>query len=410
MRILYFSQYFPPETGATQIRAYEMATGLVRAGHRVTMICEFPNHPHGVIPAEYKGKLFERAELDGIDVIRVWVKSNPKKTYNTRLAFYVSYMLAAIVAGLFLARGKYDAIYATSPPLFVGGAGLLVSLLRRTPFFFEVRDLWPESAVKLGQLSRPQAIRWATWLEERCYARAQKIIVVVDHMLRRLTERGIAPDKLKLIRNGANTDLFRPDPDRRQEIRAELGLNGNFLVLYAGLHGLVYDLVAIMDVAAMLKDHRDIKLLFVGDGPTKAATVARAEELALDNVIFLPTQPIQRIAGFFNAADVTLAPLRKPQMEGAFPVKVYDSMASEVPVILCAEPETTEIVLNNRAGLVTDSGDYEAIREAILTLYQDPQLRLDLGRNGRQAVLRHYSRQAQAAELATLLAGTLLNQ
>jgi len=97
-------------------------------------------------------------------------------------------------------------------------------------------------------------------------------------------------------------------------------------------------------------------------------------------------------------------------MEGAFPVKVYDSMASEVPVILCAEPETTEIVLNNRAGLVTDSGDYEAIRDAILTLYQDPQLRLDLGRNGRQAVLRHYSRQAQAAELATLLAGTLLNQ
>ena len=229
-------------------------------------------------------------------------------------------------------------------------------------------------------------------------------------MIASLKERGQPPEKLTLIRNGANTDLFRPDPARRAAIREELGFNGQFILLYAGLHGLVYDLQGVIEVAAMLAGKPGIHWLFVGDGPTKAATVARAAELGLENVLFLPPQSLQRIAGFFNAADVTLAPLRKPQMKGAFPVKVFDSMASEVPVILCAEPETTEIVLNNRAGLVTDSGDYEAIRDAILTLYQDPQLRLDLGRNGRQAVLQHYSRQAQAAELATLLAGTLLNQ
>ena len=211
-------------------------------------------------------------------------------------------------------------------------------------FFFDVRDLWPESAVKLGELTRPRAIRWATWLEESCYARAQKIIVVVDHMLRRLVERGIAPDKLKLIRNGANTDLFRPDPDRRQEIRTELGLNGEFLLLYAGLHGLVYDLVAIMDVAALLKDYRDIKLLFVGDGPTKAATVARAEVLALDNVMFLPTQPIQRIAGFFNAADVTLAPLRKPEDAAALgaELRTLDEVFREADVVSLHTPNLPE--------------------------------------------------------------------
>ncbi len=154
----------------------------------------------------------------------------------------------------------------------------------------------------------------------------------------------------------------------------------------------------------------DIRWLFVGDGPTKAATVARAGELGLENVLFLPPQSRERIAGFFNAADVTLAPLRKPQIAGGFPVKVYDSMASEVPVIACAEGETRTVVLENKAGLVTGPGDYIALQAAIVTLYEDPQLRLDMGRNGRLAVLYQYSRQAQAAELAELLAATLLHQ
>ncbi len=162
----------------------------------------------------------------------------------------------AILAGLFFARGKYDAIYASSPPLFVGGAGLVVSLLRRTPFFFEVRDLWPESAVKLGQLTRPRAIRWATWLEESCYHRARKIVVTAAEMVARLQERGLPAEKLVLIRNGANSDLFRPDPGRRADIRAELGYNGEFVLLYAGLHGLVYDLEGVMDVADALRDKR----------------------------------------------------------------------------------------------------------------------------------------------------------
>jgi colanic acid biosynthesis glycosyl transferase WcaI len=149
MRILYLSQYFPPEVGATQTRAYEMACGLVQAGHQVTMIAELPNHPQGIIPPEYRGKIYERSDLDGIDVIRVWVKTSPIKTFYSRMAFYLSYMLMAVMAGLLLARGKYDLIYATSPPLFVGAAALILSFIRRTLLVFEVRDLWPESAIGL---------------------------------------------------------------------------------------------------------------------------------------------------------------------------------------------------------------------------------------------------------------------
>ena len=125
MRILYLAQYFPPEIGASQIRAIEMCRGLVKAGHDVTVIAEVPNHPSGIKPPEYKRTLFDRKTQDGFEVIRVWVKASPEKTFRTRLIFYLSYMFTAAVAGLFLARGKYDLVFTTSPPLFGGAAGLV---------------------------------------------------------------------------------------------------------------------------------------------------------------------------------------------------------------------------------------------------------------------------------------------
>jgi hypothetical protein len=167
MRVLYLSQYFPPEVGATQTRAHEMACYLVQAGHQVTMLAEIPNHPSGIIPPAYRGKLWERRPLDGIDVIRLWVITSPHKGFRQRMLFYLSYMVMAILAGLVVGlrlRRRYDVIYATSPPLFAGLAGAILSILLRTRLVFEVRDLWPESAVALGELSSPRAIRLAEYV------------------------------------------------------------------------------------------------------------------------------------------------------------------------------------------------------------------------------------------------------
>ncbi len=209
MRILYLSQYFPPEIGATQTRAYEMATGLIRAGHQVTMLTEAPNHPAGIIHPAYRGRFWVRENLNDIDVIRVWVKTSPVKTFRNRMAFYLSYMFNAILAGLFLAQGRYDVIYATSPPLFVGIAGVILSFLRRTPLVFEVRDLWPESAVALGELENPRAIKLATQLEQACYRQARAIVLTTQEMKDHLAHRGIPQEKMYIIRNGANPELFR---------------------------------------------------------------------------------------------------------------------------------------------------------------------------------------------------------
>ena len=166
MRILYFTQYYPPEVGATQTRAHEMSAFLAEHGHHVTIITEVPNHPSGIVPAAYRGRLSERRLENGIDVLRLWVWASPEKTFKSRMQFYLSYMSMAALAGV-LIRGKYDLVYATSPPLFVGAAGLVAATVRRIPFVFEVRDLWPE----IGRCAR-RAIRQARHQGRRGSGRA----------------------------------------------------------------------------------------------------------------------------------------------------------------------------------------------------------------------------------------------
>jgi glycosyltransferase involved in cell wall biosynthesis len=403
MRILYLSQYFPPEVGATQIRAYEMARHLVSAGHQVTVVTEVPNHPSGIIPAEYRGKVYERTNWHGIDVIRVWVKASPEKSFAARMLFYTSYMVNATLAGLLLARGRYDLIYASSPPLFVGTAALALSCLRRTPMVFEVRDLWPESAVTLGELRNRRFVRWATRLEETCYRRANRVVVTAQEIMDRLRERGIAEQKLALVRNGSNTDLFQCDRQARQRQRSALGLEDSFVVLYAGLHGLAYDLEGLMDVAQILKPEDDIHFVLVGDGPTKDRVQQRARQLSLQNVTFLPSQAPERVGEFFNAADLSVVPMREPHIVGTLPVKIYDSMACQVPVLVSATGEAQAIVERSQAGIATPPHDPVRLAEAILHLRDRPALRSELGRNGRRAVERHYTRRAQAQRLERIL-------
>ena len=161
MRILYLTQYFPPEIGATQTRGFEMARGLVRCGHHVTVLTEFPNHPVGVIPARYRGMWIERESLDGIDVVRVRVRASTAKGLTARMLFYCSYAAMATLVGLFRLRDRPDLVFATSPPLFVGLAALALGALRRRPMVFEVRDLWPESAEQLGEVRNRGALALA---------------------------------------------------------------------------------------------------------------------------------------------------------------------------------------------------------------------------------------------------------
>lgn len=404
MRILYISQYFPPEIGATQTRAYEMASNLIHMGHSVTMLTEIPNHPSGVFPLEYRGKFYERKDLNGIDVIRLWVYASPKKTFYKRLAFYLSFMINAVLVGVLVVKKRYDVVYATSPPLFVGAAGLALSILKRMPFVFEVRDLWPESAIELGELHNRFAIKWATRLEAVCYRRAKKIIVVTNGIHDHLLQRGIPKEKLAVIHNGSNTDLFQYRPTGRARIRRQLGLDNKFIVLYAGIIGIAQGLETVIQAARMLHDQKDIQFIFVGEGPQKAHLTSILSRTNINNLMFLDEQPREIIPDYLSASDIAIVPLRNIDIfRSALPSKIFDAWACERPVLLSAEGEARNVMEKAQGGIRISPENPEEMVSAINFLKSSPDQRLNFGRNGRRFTLQHYSRQAQAEKLENIL-------
>jgi len=404
MRILYLSQYFPPEAGATQTRSYEMAHNLILLGHQVTMITEVPNHPSGIIHPEYRGELFHRSNLDGIDVIRVWVKASPKKNFINRMLFYISFMLFSSLAGLFITRSRYDLIYATSPPLFVGATGLFLSWQKRVPLVFEVRDLWPESAIALRELTNPLAIRWASRLEEACYAHANKVIVVTQGIFERLLQRGIPVDRLSLIPNGANTALFQYRPEARERIRGKLGLAEKFVVIYAGIHGIAQGLEAVVEAARLLATDARVYFVLVGEGPQKREIANLVREYELTNLSLLPEQPREVIPDYLSAADVALVPLRKVAIfEGALPSKIFDAWACNRPVLISIDGEARQVVELTGGGVYVPPEDAVSLKDAILSLMQDDAGRKTMGIHGRAFTEKYYTRKALAEKLAQTL-------
>ena len=410
MRILYLSQYFPPEVGATQTRAYEMAKGLVKAGHEVTVLTELPNHPSGIVAAEFRGKLWVRRDLDGIEVIHGWVKASPVKTLVTRMLFYLSYMVMATITGLFAARGRYDVIYCTSPPLFAGGAGLALSFLRRTPLVFEVRDLWPESAVALGELNNKLAIRLSAWLARRCYQRARQVIGVTRGIMAGLRELGVPAEKLHFIPNGANTELFQYRPDGAQAIRHRHNLHGHFVAVYAGILGLAYSLETVLQAADLLRDDDRFRFLIIGAGPREPELKALKRQLDLPNLTFVGEVPYQSLPDFLSAADVSLIPLRELAFfNGTLPVKMFDAWACETATILSvSDGEAVKATEAAGAGLVIRPEDAAALVNALQQMVDWPTRRPLAGQNGRTFVLANYSRQRQAEQLAEILHGVII--
>ena len=403
MRILYFSQYFPPEVGATQTRAYEMSRYLAEQGHAVTVVTEIPNHPSGIIPQAYRGRLSERRKEGGVDVLRLWVWASPEKTFKSRMRFYLSYMGMAVLAGSLL-RGKYDVVIATSPPLFVGCAGLVASIIRHIPFVFEVRDLWPESAVALGELSSKKAIRLAERLEMILYRRATRVICVTKGICSRLLQRGIPEHQVTLIPNGANTDLFTYDQASAQLLTSTFGLEGKFVALYAGIHGIAQGLETVLEAAHILRGRDDIVFLFVGEGPKKAELLERKEAIGLANVLFLPEVATSEMPGYLSLASCAIVPLRDEEIfRGALPSKMFEAWSCGRPVVLSIAGEAAELLTKAGGGIAVAPENPRDMADAILNLAENRPVAAQMGASGAAFVRSQYSRREQARKLEALL-------
>lgn len=388
MRVTILTQYYPPEIGAPQRRLAQLADGLVARGHEVIVLTAMPNYPTGKIFAGYGGWSREE-KLNGARILRSFIYATQSAGLVKRLANYFSFVLSSLVVGL-VHLPRCDYLLTESPPLFLGITGFLLSRAKRAKWIFNVSDLWPESAVRIGVLRPGLGLRISAWLEQFCYAHAWVVSGQSGSILQNIVAR-FPKTRTYLFSNGVDVAQF--SPSFRNDCFQKYTDGTRPIALYAGLHGLAQGLEQILDAAQQLGDALPVEIFFIGDGPTKRALTAQAQAQNLTHVHFLDPVPANEMPAWVASADIALVTL-KDYIPGAVPSKLYEAMASGAAVLLVASGEPAEIVQKYNAGLVVAPNDVTALANALQTLAQDAPLREHFAKNGRCAAVEHYDRRA----------------
>jgi len=403
MRILIIHQYYLGSQDAGGSRVNQFAKYWAQRGHYITVIAGTVHYATGKKGKRYEGKwIAEERDGDKIKVLRTYVSEGYNKNFLGRLWAYLSFTISSTWAGIFRAS-KQDLVLATSPPLFVGITGYVIRRIKRMPFVFEVRDLWPESAIDMGVLNNKLAIKLAYWLERFIYRKASKINVLTPAFKEVLLKKGVPSDKITMIPNGADLDIFSPGA-KDNWVRREYGWDNKFVVMYMGAHGVANHLIQLIEVARKLKDHEDILFVLIGDGMEKPQLVAKIQEYKLKNVQFIEPQPKSRIVDFVNAADVCTAVLKKAKtFKTVYPNKVFDYMSCAKPVIMAIDGVARKLIEDAQAGIYVEPENIEEFKKATLKLYDEPNLRFEYGQNGHEYVKRHFSRKRLADQYGAIL-------
>jgi colanic acid biosynthesis glycosyl transferase WcaI len=409
VKLLYISQYFPPEMGAPSARASELARRWADAGHEVSVLTGFPNHPTGVVPPEWRSRLSRltyHEKIGQVDVYRTWLWPLPNRKAHERMRNYASFCFSAALRGMTLPRP--DVIIASSPQLLVGLSGWWLAFTREIPFVFEVRDLWPESLAAVGVGSEHSLLHQAlAAIAGFLYRRADRIVVVTPAFKDYLIDRWRVPaDKIDVVENGVETDLFVPaDPASAAARRKELGADSRFLVCYIGTMGLAHGLETLLDAAAGLQsEDANVLFLLIGEGSEKERIQSLAQSRGLTNVRFLDQQPREKIPSFISASDVCVVLLKKTDVfKTVIPTKMLEYMSCARPVILGVQGQAQQILEDAGAGVVIEPEDADALASAIIQLDHDHELAKALGEQGRAYILQNFSRASTAQKYITIL-------
>lgn len=397
MHILLLHQLFirPDDPGGT--RHYEFCQALVRAGHRVTILAGRRSY--------LTGEIVSRAAREplgpGLEVVRCGTIGGGHRSFFWRAVGFLWFTATSLAAGLRL--GPINVVWATSPPLLQVASAWALARVRRAPWVFEVRDLWPAFAVAAGVLRGRLLIALSEWLEHFLYRRADLVVVNSPGFLPHLRARGVPEAKVTLVANGVDPTLFDPAADGGAFRRAH-GLERAFVALYAGAHGLSNDLGVVLDAAARLRDDTRIVFVLVGDGKEKPGLMRRAAEDRLSNVRFVDPVAKEAIPGVLAAADCGIASLKPLALFATtYPNKVFDYMAAGRPVVLAIGGVIREVIEEEQAGIAVPPGDGAALAEAVRRLASDPEAARRMGARGRAAVERRFDRRAQAKLLEAAL-------
>lgn len=403
MKILFLSDNFPPEVNAPATRLHEHAKRWVAAGHEVTVITCAPNFPEGRVYEGYRNAWRRVETVDGIRVVRVKTYITANEGFLKRTLDYLSFAFMSVLVGAFEKRP--DVVVATSPQFFAACGGWVLSLLKRRPFVFELRDLWPASIAAVGAMRQSRVLRWLEKLELFLYRRARAVITVTEAFKKDLVERGIEASKIHVVINGVDLERYRP-MERSPELSAEFGLDGKFVAGYIGTHGMAHALDKVLDAAALLRDRDDIRFLMVGGGAERANIERIAAERGLANVVFVPRQPKERMPAIWSLCDVAIVPLRdNPVFATVIPSKIFECMGMGIPVLLSLpDGEASRIVHDTDCGVCIPPEDPGSMSRTITALSDDRRL---LRKHAESSLVASQanSREQKARSMITILTG-----
>jgi len=396
--------------GAPAARVSELSHHWAAAGHDVTVLTGFPNHPDGKLRPEYCKhfrRLVFREQVGLVNVVRSWLLPFPNRKAHERMLNYVSFCLSAGITGSFLSRP--DVVIATSPQLLVGLSGWWVAKIKRVPFVLEVRDLWPESLAAVGAGNANSFLyRILHKVAGFLYRKASHIVVVTpafrDHLIKHWR---VPPEKISVIQNGVETKLFCPGAS--ESLRKDLSIENRFVVSYIGTVGMAHGLETMLEAAERLQNAApDVLFMLVGEGAARERIQAIAAAKELTNVRFLTQQPREKIPLYISASDVCLVLLKKSEVfDTVIPTKMLEFMSCAKPVVLGVGGQARRILEASRAGLCIEPESPDALCDAIERLRTQGYLRESLGQNGREHMLHNLSRERTAADYLNVLLGIL---
>ena len=372
MHILFLTDNFPPEVNAPASRTFEHCREWVKEGHRVTVITCAPNFPKGLVFKGYQNRLWQSEEMAGIRVIRVWSYITANEGIVKRILDYQSFMVSAALTALFVR--EVDVVVGTSPQFFTVCAAYVGSRLKRIPFVFELRDLWPESIKAVGIMQDSFAMRWLENLEMFLYSKAARIFSVTHSFKKTLVARGVNGNQITVVTNGVDMSRFKPIP-KDVELLKKLGLEGKFVAGYVGTHGLAHHLETLLDAAEMLSGLRDgevFHFILLGDGARKRAIKEEAARRGLDNITFLDSVGKDQVARYWSLLDVSIIHLKKTELfTTVIPSKLFECMGMGLPVLHGVAGESAEIVEDEGVGIVFEPENPAELVEHLRFLQRD---------------------------------------
>jgi glycosyltransferase involved in cell wall biosynthesis len=377
MRVLYFHQHFSTPKGSAGIRSYEMARRLVARGHAVTMVCgSYGGGETGLSGEFVNGR--RRGMVDGIDIIEMNLAYSNSDGFAKRAMTFLRFAWRSVALAF---TESYDVLFATTTPLTAGIPGIFARWLRRKPFVFEVRDLWPELPKAMGVITNPVVLWAMSVLEWLSYRSATRCIGLSPGIVDGIAKRGVDRNRIALVPNGCDLGIFGSTVEAW---RPEGIAMDDLMAVFAGTQGMANGLDAVLNAAVELKrrGRADIKLLLIGQGALKPALQARALAENLDNVVFHPPVNKARLAGLMAATDVGMQILANVPAfyYGTSPNKFFDYLASGLPVLNNYPGWLAELIESHGCGFAVPPDDPVAFANALEAAAADRGALKEMGR------------------------------